>query len=228
MSSEEIPTTHNANPEIRELATMLADQIREMLVERRNPLIVGIDGRSAAGKSTVASIIAQEFADTHDSADAVTVIEGDQFYAGGSSESWDHKTASQKAAGVIDWRRQREVLAQLLQDGCAEWRPFDWEAENWDTDTVPLSPIPIVTQSAPVIIMEGAYSCRPELHELLDVRVLLSVPPNIRRRQLLDREGYDYRADWEARWSEAENYYFHNVMPPERFDLVLDYAASAS
>lgn len=35
------------------------------------------------------------------------------------------------------------------------------------------------------------------------------------------REGEAYRTDWEARWSEAEDYYFSAVMPPSTFDLVL-------
>jgi hypothetical protein len=37
----------------------------------------------------------------------------------------------------------------------------------------------------------------------------------------LDREGEEYRADWESRWSAAEDHYFGTVMPPHRFDLVL-------
>ena len=39
---------------------------------------------------------------------------------------------------------------------------------------------------------------------------------------LLEREGLHYRAEWEARWSEAEDLYFERLMPPSAFDLVLD------
>ncbi|HSP28368.1 MAG TPA: hypothetical protein VLN74_07450 [Ilumatobacteraceae bacterium] len=70
-------------------------------------------------------------------------------------------------------------------------------------------------------MLEGAYSCRPELHDLLDLRVLLDIPHDIRRRQLLGREGDSFRADWEARWSAAEDHYFSVVMPPDLFDLRL-------
>jgi hypothetical protein len=31
---------------------------------------------------------------------------------------------------------------------------------------------------------------------------------------------------WEARWSEAEDFYFERLMPPSAFDLVLDGAGS--
>lgn len=72
------------------------------------------------------------------------------------------------------------------------------------------------------MILEGEYSARPELSDLLDLRVLLHTPPHIRRRQLLEREGEDFRADWEARWSRAEDHYFGMTMPAGNFDVVLD------
>ena len=71
------------------------------------------------------------------------------------------------------------------------------------------------------MILEGAYSCRPELHDVLDLRVLLDTPCDVRRQRLLEREGEAYRSEWEARWSVAEEYYFGTVMPPSRFDLIL-------
>jgi len=51
--------------------------------------------------------------------------------------------------------------------------------------------------------------------------VLLEVSTDVRRQRLLERDGEEYRSDWEARWSVAEDHYFGTVMPPERFDLVL-------
>jgi uridine kinase len=186
-----------------------------------DPLFVGIDGRSGGGKSTLAAAVSNILGGPGRDAGPVTVIEGDQFYAGGSAEVWDRQTVAERADRVIDWRRQRDVLEQLRKRGVAEWHPFDWEADDWDSDDVPLAPEPVTAREAPVIVLEGAYSCRPELHELLDLRVLLDVPLNVRRRQLLKREGEAYRADWEARWSAAEDHYFGTVMPPDRFDLVL-------
>ena len=69
--------------------------------------------------------------------------------------------------------------------------------------------------------MEGAYSARPELADLLSLRALLQLPRQVRRERLLLREGELYRAEWEARWGEAEDLYFEKLMPPESFDLVL-------
>ena len=203
-----------------EVTPALVSRLLREISDRGRPLFVGLDGRSGAGKSTLAeAITARLEAEPNDL--RVTVIDGDQFYAGGTAESWDRQSPSEKAARVIDWRRQRRVLQQLRDSGVAEWHPFDWEAEDWDREPVPLASQPICARAGSIVLLEGAYSCRPELHDLLDLRMLLDVPRDVRRRQLLEREGAAYRADWEARWSAAEDYYFGSVMTPGRFDLVL-------
>lgn len=199
----------------------LIARLLELTLSGTNPVFMGLDGRSGAGKSTLAAAVASGFDDTTARNVQVTVIEGDQFYAGGSAAMWDRRSAADKAGQVIDWRRQRGVLEALRSRGVAEWHPFDWDHEDWDSAGVPLAPKVTVARATPVVVLEGAYSCRPELHDLLDLRVLLDVPRDVRRRQLLEREGDAYRTDWEGRWSVAEDHYFGSVMPPENFDLVL-------
>jgi len=75
---------------------------------------------------------------------------------------------------------------------------------------------------ADIVVLDGAYSARPELADLFGLRVLLQVARATRRERLLLREGEHDRAEWEARWGEAEDLYFESVMPPEAFDLVID------
>lgn len=184
------------------------------------PLFVGLDGRSGAGKSTLAAAVADALA-AGSPARGVLVIEGDEFYAGGSGDSWDSWTAAERAARVFDWRCQAEVLASLRHAGTASWHPFDWESPDWDAEPPPRVAEATTVERADVVILEGAYSCRPELHAELDLLVLLATPTDERRRRLLTREGGDYRDEWEARWGAAEDHYFGRTMPPDRFDLVL-------
>ncbi len=148
------------------------------------------------------------------------MIVGDDFYAGGTADRWDERSPAEKADQVIDWHRQHRVLDDLRLRRNASWYPFDWEAPDWNSDRVPLRPTPISMTSADIVILEGAYSARPELHDVLDIKILLDTPPQQRRRQLLEREGDHYRTDWEARWSAAEDHYFGVIMPPHRFDHV--------
>ena len=204
---------------VSELERLVA-RIRDVSGTRSRPVFVGLDGRSGSGKSTLAARLADTL-HSPDGTSIVTVVEGDQFYAGGSGQAWDRRTVRERAEQVIDWRRQREVLVALRDLGHAEWHSFDWLAADWDCDDVPYAAEPTTADVLPVNVLEGAYSCRPELHDLLDLRVLLDPPTDVRRQQLLSREGEAYRTDWEARWSAAEDYYFGAVMPAGRFDLVL-------
>lgn len=214
----------NVVMQIDHVALAMIDRLAAELARRGAPIFVALDGRSGAGKSTLAAVVGDALITgrpTGPTEPVVTVIEGDQFYAGGSAKSWDARQPAERADHVIDWRRQRTVLQQLRSEGLASWFPFDWDADDWDSDVVPLRCEPIHSVLASVVILEGAYSARPELHDLLDLRVLLEVSTNVRRQRLLERDGEEYRSDWEARWSVAEDHYFGTVMPPERFDLVL-------
>ncbi len=198
----------------------LAAVIRHRLEHHDGTLFVGLDGRSGVGKSTLAAAVMVVLGDDEPPIEVV-VLDGDGFYAGGTAARWDRRTAAEKADQVIDRRRQRAVLQGLRRWGVATWHPFDWESEDWDRDPAPCTDTPITVESARVVVLEGAHSCHPELHDLLDLRVFADAPTDVRRARLLAREGEDYRADWEARWSEAEDHYFGTVMPPDRFDLVV-------
>jgi para-aminobenzoate synthetase len=145
------------------------------------------------------------------------VIDGDDFYSGGSAQAWDAMTASQLVEHCIDWRSQRTVLEDLSQSRTASWWPYDWELDDGSSR----SKIPFTCQPSDVVILEGAYSARPELADLLGLRILLDTPPLIRRQRLLEREGEQYRAEWETRWARAEEHYFKMVTAEAAFDLVI-------
>lgn len=211
-------------PAAAELATPLVQAVAALVLERRPggaPVIVGIDGRSGSGKSTIAAVAEARL--RRELAVEVRVVEGDDFYAGGSAATWDSRSTSEKVERVIDWRAERALLEALRAGAPGTYRPFDWDADDWDGDDPPLGP-PIEVAAAPIVVLEGAYSCRPELADLLDLRVLVDVPERLRRAQLLEREGEEHRADWEGRWSAAEERYFGAIVPADEFDLVVGWS----
>ena len=172
------------------------------------PLLVAIDGRSGAGKSTLARAVGALV--------GALVIDGDDFYRGGTDAYWDALDPAQKVDLVIDWERQRSLLVRLGRGEAVTWRPYDWDADDGRLGA------PITAGPAAVVLLDGAYSARTELAPLLGLRVLLDAPRDTRRERLLRREGERDRAQWEARWGAAEDLYFEAMMPPEAFDLVLD------
>lgn len=196
----------------------LIDRIERNNSTLSSPFIVAIDGRSGCGKSTLADLTAAGL-NTHRQQRA-TVISADQFYKGGSSTTWDNRTAAENAATAIDWQQQRRVLESLKATGQADWQAFNWHSNAWNTDTP--SFISTHLDGSPVILLEGVYSTRLELADLLDLCVLLRVPDNTRQARLLEREGQDYNHAWHRRWTAAEDYYFatlntdtHMILPPD-------------
>ncbi len=72
----------------------------------------------------------------------------------------------------------------------------------------------------PVVILEGVYAARPELADLLDLRVSLVAPDDVRLARLTERERTIGR--WERQRHEAEDFYFKDIMPTASFDIVLN------
>lgn len=189
-------------------ADLLTERIGDLL-PHPSPVRVALDGRSGVGKSTLAATVAERLA-------SCAVVEGDDFYAGGAEADWDARSPEEKAAQVMDWRRQRPVLEALGAGLPASWHAYDWDAFDgrWQVAAT-------TCRAAPVVILEGAYSARPELADLFDLRVLLTTDDDTRQARLRHREGDGHHDAWSRRWAEAEVHYFSRVMPPEAFDLVL-------
>jgi uridine kinase len=187
---------------------VLCERIASLENATRTPVLVALDGRSGAGKSTVAGQVGAQV--------GALVIDGDDFYRGGTDAYWDALGPAEKVDLAIDWERQRSLLEQLRRGEAVSWQPYDWDADDGRLAA------PVTAGPAAVVLLNGAYSARPELSDLYAHRVLLTVSRDVRRERLLRREGERYRAEWEARWAEAEDLYFDVLMPPPVFDLVLD------
>jgi uridine kinase len=172
------------------------------------PVFVALDGRSGVGKSSLAGPLAQQVAGR--------VIRTDDFWTGGSQAVWAMRSPEQRVAHAIDWRRLREQVLEPLRTGHrASWPPFDWQRGEG------LSEVSLTCDPAPVIVLDGAYSARPELADVVDVTVLVTLDDVVRRRRLLMREGAPFMRAWHALWDPAEDFYFARVRPAESFDLVV-------
>ena len=191
-----------------ETVAQLAAEIAEGS-QRQAPFVVALDGRSASGKSTVAGVLAAEL--------DVAMVDCDDFYAGGSLAEWQARSPAEKADWCIDWRRLRaEAVEPLLAGRTATWRPFDWDAGHGLADHW------TARKPGPVLVLDGAYSARPELADLVDLAVLVALEDDgERRRRLRARDGNDDVAAWQAVWDEAEDHYFRSVRPEASFPRVL-------
>jgi uridine kinase len=84
----------------------------------------------------------------------------------------------------------------------------------------------VTRDAAPVIVLDGAYSARPEISDLISLSVLVDLPAEERHRRMGVREEDRAFVDaWHARWDVAEDYHFTHVRPPASFDLVVAVSA---
>ncbi len=191
-------------PEVRDVIRRI-----EELAQTTSPVVVALDGRSGTGKSTVSTWLAGCLGGTR--------VDQDDFYTGGDIDGWRQLTPQQKADRVIDWKRVRtEVLLPLREGRVASWHPFNWET------MVGHAPELITARPSKVVILDGAYSARPELADLIDLSILVVLDDAARRERLRQREGEDFASSWHQVWDEAEDWYFTEIRPPETFDMVVE------
>jgi uridine kinase len=195
--------------------------VRRLLTAQPVPILVALDGPSGSGKSSVARIVAEAL--------DVTVVPGDDFFAAGITDAeWASRSPRDRAADAVDWRRlRREALEPLLRGTAARWHGFDFHAGTRPDGSYARRTDFMECPPAPVIVLDGAYSARPELADLIDLAVLVDAPAQIRHERLARREAASFLEAWHARWDSAEAYYFAHVRPASSFDLVVSTAPQA-
>lgn len=197
-------------------ANLLMMEIRARRGRVPHPFTVAIDGRNGSGKSTVAAQVAEGLK-------AALVPTDDFFAATITDQEWNGRTAEQRAADALDWRRLRtEALEPLRAERSAAWHSFDFAAGPLPDGTYRRRAEATRVPANQIIIVDGAYSSRPELADLLDYTVLVDVPESARRARLEARETPDFLAAWHQRWDGAEDFYFTRVRPDSAFHLVVN------
>ena len=162
----------------------------------RSPLVVGVDGRSGSGKTDLAARLEE---DLSASGTGVTTVHLDDLYPGWSG----------LAAGLEVLCR--EILVPLRTGSDAAYRSWDWVAGRPGA-------LRRVRTSA-VVLVEGVGVLSSGCADLVDLRVWLEAPPDVRRVRALARDG-DTFAPWWTTWAEQEEQLLRRGRPEA--DVVLD------
>ncbi len=170
------------------------------------PFFVALDGRSAAGKSTLAAQLALQI--------HCLVLHMDDFYLP-LADRTDARMA--QPGGHMDFRRLlQEVLLPLHEKQYCSYRAFDCKLQI-------LLP-PIALSAAPIILLEGAYSCHPLLWEQADLHCFLDITPQQQAERLAMRDG-KAAARFHSVWIPREEQYFTAYDIRQRCERIL-YGAS--
>lgn len=148
----------------------------------RRPCLVGIDGRSGAGKTTLTDQLAAVLRRSHD----VVVFRLEDLYPG-----WDGLLE-----GMAAYRT--EILEPLRHGQDAHRTAWDWLTSEPGT--------PRLTRTAEIVLLEGVGACHREARMLLDTSVWVELPTSQRRRRALERDGAAYEGHWDQ-WAAQEEEY---------------------
>ncbi len=160
------------------------------------PLILAVDGRSGAGKTTLAVELAALLREHH----RVSLFHLEEIYPG-----WDGL-----AEGLT--RYVDTVLRPLAAGSTAAWHAWDW---GRDTDG-PLRR----TEPAEIIIVEGVGASCAAARPYLDAGLWVEAPDELRRTSALARDGDTFAPFWQ-RWAEQELRWLERDDPARHADLVV-------
>lgn len=186
--------------EFSKAAALCAAEIGRLLRERER-VLVAIDGRCAAGKSTLAEGLRALC--------GCGVVHMDHFFL--RPEQRTPARLNTPGGNVDHERFLREALLPLCRGEAVSYRPYDCKIQA-------LTEAVSVPQGA-VTVVEGSYSCHPSLRAYYDLTVFLTVGEAEQLRRIEGRNGPEAAARFRERWIPLEERYFSACSVAERCDL---------
>ncbi|MCY0958062.1 uridine kinase family protein [Streptomyces sp. H27-H5] len=168
------------------------------------PILLGIDGPGASGKSTLAALLAERL-------DAAVVIHVDDFHLPSADRP---RTAGAIAADVDLARLETQVLRPAATGGTVRYRRYDWDLDRLAEWTE----LPPDT----TLIVEGVHALHLRLRHVYTYRVFCDARREVRLSRGLARDGESARRLWEDDWMPAEDRYLATHRPHLRADVVLN------
>ena len=167
-----------------------------------NRVIVAIDGKCASGKTTLAAKLAEHY--------DCNLFHMDDFFLRPQQRTPERFA---EAGGNIDYERFLEEVLIPLQAGEAFcYRPFDCGSFTLS------APVPVVPKRLNII--EGTYSHHPYLGNPYELKIFLTVTPQLQRERILRRPAFLHQRFFEE-WIPMENHYFDHFQISRNCDLVL-------
>lgn len=183
---------------------MVLNNIAQLLlteIEHQNASFLAIDGRCAAGKTSLAALLIG-LCDCN-------VIHMDHFFLRPEQRTMERL---QQADGNVDYERfLTEVLIPLYEEQTFSYRPWDCHKQEMGE--------PILITPKSLTIVEGSYSCHPALKSHYDLSVFLNVDTTEQIRRIRQRNGVNGLQMFQERWIPIEEHYFRSFHIQEKCDL---------
>ena len=167
-------------------------------------ILIALDGRCAAGKTTLAAYLS--------SAVDGTVFHMDDYFLRPFQRTRERLDTP---GGNVDYERFREEILQPLASGAGEisYRPYNCQKQELEEA--------VMTQVRPVVIVEGSYSCHPELWDFYDLHVFVDIDSREQMKRILHRDGEAKSEQFRDKWIPLEEQYFKECHILEKCDIYM-------
>ena len=160
------------------------------ILDTKDTAIVAIDGPCASGKTTLAHTLSSHF-DT-------TVIHMDDFFL------QPHQRTAERLnlpGGNSDRERLiKEVIEPLFKGKDFCYRPFVCKNMSLGEEIR-------VTNNSKLTIIEGSYSCHPDLYDFYDLHIFCDIDKDNQYERLKERNPHNIN-DFMQKWIPMEEKYF--------------------
>jgi uridine kinase len=176
----------------------------EELLDQKEQILIGIDGDSGSGKSTIAGLI-------KDALDG-NLIHMDDFFLQPKQRTAERLS---EPGGNVDYERVSvEVLEKIKSNNEFTYGKFECESMTITKQ--------ITIDWKPLNIIEGVYSLHPALIEFYDYKIFLKVKPETQETRIFERNGKEALEVFKDRWIPMEKLYFQTYSIEKAVDLVID------
>lgn len=172
-------------------------------LQRTQRVLIGIDGRCGAGKSTLAALFGELF--------CAPVIHTDDFFLPAALRTPER--LAQPGGNLHRERFVEEVLHPLQENKAFFYRIFDCSRMDYHG----------IAQIQPsnIVIIEGAYCMHPAFGEPYHYKIFCDVDAAEQKQRILARNGAHQWQLFETRWIPMEERYLATFAIREQCDLTL-------
>lgn len=194
--------------------TLLA--VIEHLAPHSRCVCIGIDGRTAAGKTTIGHELAVLLAE---SGRVVLRASLDDFKRPWTeSHLYDRHSGDGYYRNAYDTDSIRDLLLVPARSGDSDVSLCSIDPRTQVNHRAVRTSVP---QDA-VLIVDGVFAFRPELNDLWDLRIWVDIDADLSTSRGIRRDGLDQATVHRDRYAVAEQIYVAEVDPAATADIVID------
>lgn len=173
----------------------ISDSIKISAAGAETTLLIGIDGAGGAGKSTLATRLA-------DALSTSTVVHIDDFADWSDDSNWTMSTFAER------------VLQPLIDGLTSKYQRYDWPTDTFG-EWFEITP-------SGIVIVEGVSALRSDLRKFWAVSIWVDCPRELRLARGIARDGESMRSKWEDVWMPGEDAYMERERPREHAQFIYD------